>query len=156
MTIEIRRTLAATPERVFHALTDADDLSHWWTTTAESDPRTGGAFSYGFEFEDATRDHTYTGTYHDVTPAESVSYPWQTGLGETTVDVRLRPAGTGTELTLVHRGWGEGADWDEAVSLHEQGWGFFLDNLVAYLDRGEDVRPSAPMGQKTQRLPQQA
>ena len=111
MTIEIPRTLAATPERVFHALTDADDLSHWWTTTAESDPRTGGSFSYGFEFEDATRDHTYTGTYHDVTPAESVSYPWQTGLGETTVDVRLRPAGTGTELTLVHRGWGEGADW---------------------------------------------
>jgi hypothetical protein len=33
--------------------------------------------------------------------------------------------------------------------LHEQGWEFFLDNLVAYLDRGEDLRPSAPMGQKT-------
>ena len=68
----------------------------------------------------------------------------------------VRPAGAGTELTLVHRGWGEGAEWDEAVSMHEQGWGFFLDNLVAYLDRGEDLRPSAPMGQKTQRLTQQA
>ena len=98
--------MPASPERVFRALTDADELSRWWTTTAESDPRTGGTFSYGFEFEDAVRNH-------------------------------------------VHRGWGEGADWDEAVSLHEQGWGFFLDNLVAYLDRGEDLRQSAPMGQKT-------
>ena len=149
MSIEIRRTLAASPERVFRALTDADELSRWWTTTAESDPRTGGTFSYGFGFEDAARNHTYAGNYHEVSPGEFVSYPWQGALGETTVDVRLRPAGSGTELTLVHRGWGEGADWDEAVSLHQQGWGFFLDNLVAYLDGGEDLRPSAPMGQKT-------
>ena len=33
--------------------------------------------------------------------------------------------------------------------MHEQGWTFFLDNLVAYLDRGEDLRRGAPMGQKT-------
>jgi uncharacterized protein YndB with AHSA1/START domain len=149
MDIEITRTLAAAPNRVFRALTDADELSRWWTTTAESDPRTGGAFSYGFEFEDASRNHTYTGTYHDVTPDERVSYPWQGGRGETTVDVRISPTGSGSELTLTHSGWGEGADWEEAVVMHEQGWSFFLDNLVAYLDRGEDVRPSAPMGQKT-------
>jgi uncharacterized protein YndB with AHSA1/START domain len=148
MSIEITRTLAAPPSKVFQALTDADELSRWWTTTAESDPRSGGAFSYGFEFEDTSRNHTYTGTYHDVTPDERVRYPWQGGLGETTVDVRIRPAGSGTELTLTHSGWGEGEDWDEAVVLHEQGWSFFLDNLVAYLDRGEDLRPSAPMGQK--------
>ena len=149
MSIEITRTLAAPPGRVFRALTDADELSRWWTTTAESDPRSGGAFSYGFEFEDASRNHTYTGAYLEVTPDERVSYPWQGGLGETTVDVRIRLAGAGTELTLTHSGWGGGAEWDEAVALHEQGWSFFLDNLVAYVDRGKDLRPSAPMGQKT-------
>jgi uncharacterized protein YndB with AHSA1/START domain len=148
MSIEITRTLAAPPSKVFQALTDADELSRWWTTTAESDPRSGGAFSYGFEFEDAARDHTYTGTYHDVTPGERVSFPWQGGLGETTVDVRLERAGDGTTVTLRHSGWGDGAEWDEAVELHEQGWSFFLDNLVAYLDRGEDLRLSGPMKQK--------
>jgi uncharacterized protein YndB with AHSA1/START domain len=147
--IELTRTIDAPPAKVFHALTEAGELSRWWTTSAESEPRTGGAFSYDFEFEDASRNHTYTGTYHEVTPDEHVSYPWQAGLGETTVDVRVRPAGAGTELTLTHSGWGEGPDWDEAVGLHEQGWSFFLDNLVAYLDRGEDLRPTAPMGQKT-------
>ncbi len=148
-TIELTRTTEAPQERVFRAWTDADELSRWWTTTAESDARAGGAFSYGFEFEDASRNHTYTGTYHAVAPGERVSFPWQGALGETTVDVRLESAGERTKVTLAHSGWGDGEQWDEAVELHEQGWSFFLDNLVAYLDRGEDLRREAPMGQKT-------
>jgi hypothetical protein len=60
----------------------------------------------------------------------------------------LRPAGGAAELTLVHSGWGAGEDWDAAVQMHEQGWSFFLDNLKAYLERGEDARGSA-MGMKT-------
>ncbi len=147
-TIELTRTTEAPPERVFRAWTDADELSRWWTTTAESDARAGGAFSYVFEFEDASRNHTYTGTYHEVTPGERVSFPWQGALGETIVDVRLESAGDRTKVTLSHSGWGDGGQWDEAVELHEQGWSFFLDNLVAYLDRGEDLRLSAPMQQK--------
>jgi uncharacterized protein YndB with AHSA1/START domain len=149
MTIELTRTIAASPDTVFRALTDAGELSRWWTTTAESDARTGGAFSYGFEFADPSRDHTYTGTYHEVAPGERVSYPWQAGVGETRVDVEVRPSGDGTELTLRHTGWGSGTDAEEAVAMHEQGWNFFLDNLVAYLDRGEDMRAGGPMGQKT-------
>ena len=148
-TIVLTRSLNASPGEVFHALTDAQELSRWWTTSAESDARTGGAFAYVFEFADSSRNHTYVGEYLDVTPAERVSYPWLAGAGATVVDVRLRQEGEGTELTLTHSGWGEGAEADEAVALHEQGWSFFLDNLVAHLDRGEDQRPSAPMGQKT-------
>ena len=150
MTIELNRTISAPPETVFRALTDAGELSRWWTTTAESDPRTGGAFAYGFEFADASRDHTYTGTYDEVVPNEKVRYPWRAGVGDTTVEVQLRAAEGGTELTLRHSGWGSGPEANEAVALHEQGWSFFLGNLVSYLERGEDLRPSAPMDQKTQ------
>jgi uncharacterized protein YndB with AHSA1/START domain len=147
-TIELKRTIDAPPPTVFRALTDAAELSRWWTSSAESDARTGGSFSYGFEFDDASRNHTYTGAYHEIVTNERVSYPWQGALGETRVDVSLRPAGDGTELTLAHSGWGEGDAWDEAVAMHEQGWGFFLDNLKAYLERGADARASA-MGMKT-------
>jgi uncharacterized protein YndB with AHSA1/START domain len=150
MSIELTRTIGAPTETVFRALTDAGELSRWWTTTAESDARTGGAFSYGFEFADPARDHTYTGVYDEVVPGELIRYPWRAGVGDTTVEVELRPAGDGvTELTLRHTGWESGAEAEEAVSLHEQGWSFFLDNLVGYLERGDDVRPSSPMGQKT-------
>lgn len=148
-TIELTRTIEASPGAVFRALTEPAELDRWWTTSSSSDARPGGAFSYGFEFEDESRNHTYEGAYHAVVENERVSYPWHAGVGETTVDVRLRPAQSGTTLTLRHSGWPEGADGDEAVQLHEQGWSFFLDNLVAYLDRGEDMRAGGAMGQKT-------
>jgi uncharacterized protein YndB with AHSA1/START domain len=147
-TIELERTVDASPDAVFRALTDADELARWWMTSAESDARTGGSYSYRFEFEDESRNHTYTGEYIDVTPAERVAYPWRTGLGPTEVDFRLEPAGGGTRIRLEHSGWGEGSDWDESVQMHEQGWSFFLDNLKAYLERGEDSRAAA-MGMKT-------
>jgi uncharacterized protein YndB with AHSA1/START domain len=146
--IELKQEIAADPETVFRALTDADELSRWWTTSADSDARTGGAFEYRFEFpEEPERDHNYSGKYDAVVPNERVAYPWQGRLGDTSVDVSLRPSGGGTELRLVHSGWGEGGEWPAAVKMHEEGWGFFLGNLKGYLERGEDNR--AAMGMRT-------
>jgi len=148
-TITLTRTIEASPATVFHALTDAGELARWWTSSSESEPRTGGFFSYRFEFEDPSRNHTYEGTYDDVTADERVSYPWQAALGETTVDVVVLAQGDGTELTLTHSGWGSDAAAAEAIELHEQGWSFFLDNLKSYLEGGDDLRVGGPMGQKT-------
>ena len=147
-TIELERTIDASPEAVFRALTDAGELARWWTTSAESDAKTGGAYSYRFEFEDASRNHTYTGEYIEVKAGEQVRYPWQTGLGPTEVDFTVAPADGGARVRLSHSGWGEGDEWDASVQMHEEGWSFFLDNLKAYLERGEDNRASA-MGMKT-------
>lgn len=147
--IELTRTIEAPPSTVFRALTDAGELARWWTSSSESEPRTGGWFSYRFEFEDESRNHTYEGAYHDVTANERVSYPWQTSLGETTVEVQLQPHGNGTELTLTHWGWGSDDAAGEAVEMHEQGWGFFLDNLKSHLEGGRDLRVGGPMGQRT-------
>jgi uncharacterized protein YndB with AHSA1/START domain len=147
--IELTNEIAASPEAVFRALTDPDELSRWWTTSAESDARTGGAFEYRFEFpEQPERNHTYSGTYDAVVPNERVAYPWQGRLGDTKVDVMLRPSGDGTVLRLVHSGWGEGGEWPAAVKMHEEGWGFFLGNLKSYLETGEDLRAAA-LGMRT-------
>lgn len=149
--IELTKEIAAPRETVFRALTDPDELSRWWTSSADSDPRPGGAFDYRFEFEEQTeqrRDHSYSGAYRDIVENERVVYPWQARLGDTTVEVTLRPSAEGTTLLLVHSGWGEGGEWPAAVEMHEQGWSFFLDNLKSYLERGEDQRAAA-MGMKT-------
>jgi uncharacterized protein YndB with AHSA1/START domain len=139
-TIRLSTTVAAAPGAVFRALTDADELARWFPSSAESEPRTGGRFTYRFEFDDASRNHTYSGAYHEVTSDERVSYPWQGRLGTTRVDFTLTPSDEGTHVKLVHSGWGKGADWDEAVEMHRQGWGAFLDNLKSYLETGEDRR----------------
>jgi uncharacterized protein YndB with AHSA1/START domain len=147
--IEITKTIEASPEGVFLALTDADELSSWWTTRAESDPRQGGTFSYTWEFErDAERNHTREDTYSEVSPNKRVSYDWPMPRGNTVVDFRLEPRGEGTELRLIHSGWGEDPQWKSAYDMHVSGWEFFLGNLKSYLERGEDRRASA-MGLKT-------
>ena len=139
----------APPATVFQALTDADELSRWWTTRAESDPRTGGSFAYTWEFAEQTeRNHTREDTYADVTPDEHVRYDWPMPLGNTVVDFRLEPSGEGTTLVLAHEGWGSGGDWDQAYEMHASGWQFFLGNLKTYLELGEDRRAEA-MGLKT-------
>ncbi len=146
--IEITKTIDAPEERVFKALTDARELERWFPSSADSDPRDGGAFEYRFEFpRDSARDHTYAGAYHEVS-SHRVSYPWSGKLGETRVEVELRARGDATEVTLRHTGWGEGAEWDESLAMHRDGWGFFLENLKAYLERGEDRRPEA-LGMRT-------
>lgn len=68
-------------------------------------------------------------------------YPWNGHFGDTTVEFALRPAGGGTELTLIHSGWID--DVEESRRIHEQGWSFFLDNLERYLTGGEDQRDPA-------------
>jgi uncharacterized protein YndB with AHSA1/START domain len=141
MTIEITKHIDAPVESVFRALTDAYELGRWWTSSAESDPRTGGEYALRFEFDDESRNHTYAGRYEDVTPNERVRYPWNGRFGETTVEFVLKPSGAGTELTLNHSGWSK--DAEEARQLHVQGWGFFLDNLERYLTGGEDQRAVA-------------
>jgi uncharacterized protein YndB with AHSA1/START domain len=147
-TIEITKTIDAPAERVFKALTDARELERWFPSGADSDARSAGAFEYRFEFPgDPARDHTYGGVYHEVSN-DRVSYPWKGKLGETHVDVELRPSGDVTEVTLRHTGWGEGSEWQESLEMHREGWGFFLENLKAYLERGEDRRPEA-LGMRT-------
>lgn len=147
-TIELETTIDVPSDTVFRALTDGGELARWFPSSAESDPRTGGSFSYRFEFDDASRNHTYSGEYLDVTPGERVRYPWQTGLGPTEVEFRLEPADGGTRVRLMHSGWGEGGDWDDSVEMHRQGWGAFLANLKAYVERGEDTRATV-LGMKT-------
>ena len=148
-TIELSKTIDASPERVFHALTDAAELVRWFPSSAVSDPRPGGSFEYRFEFPDEPeRNHSYGGVYHGVTSKERVSYPWKGGLGETRVELALRPKGRATALRLRHVGWGDGEDWDESLEMHRDGWSFFVENLASYLERGEDRRTAA-LGMRT-------
>jgi uncharacterized protein YndB with AHSA1/START domain len=147
-TIELTTGIDASPEAVFRALVEADELARWFPSHAESDPRPGGSFAYRFDFGDPEKDHLSEGRYHELVPNERVSYPWQAPLGPTEVEFRVRPANGGTELQLSHSGWGESAEWEQSQENHRQGWSFFLGNLKAYLEEGKDGRAEA-MGMRT-------
>jgi uncharacterized protein YndB with AHSA1/START domain len=146
--IDLSTEIQAPPEAVFRALVEADELVRWFPSRAESDPRTGGAFTYDFDFADESQNHTSAGRYRDVQPNEKVSYPWKAPQGPTEVEFTLRPANGATELRLLHSGWRETDEWTQSMENHRQGWSFFLGNLKAYLEGGDDGR-SETMGLKT-------
>jgi uncharacterized protein YndB with AHSA1/START domain len=81
-----------------------------------------------------------------VTPNERVRYPWNGQFGDTTVEFTIRASDGGTELRLIHSGWSD--ESEESRQMHEQGWGFFVDNLDRYVTGGEDQRGAA-MQQET-------
>lgn len=147
--IEQTIDIHAPAERVFHALTAADDLVRWFPTTAQSDPRPGGAYAFAYEFVAATdRNHAVAGTFLDLVHERSVRYSWPAGHAQvpTEVSFALAPEAGATKLTLTHSGRTPGTE--ESRREHEMGWGFFLQNLKSWLERGEDARASA-MGMKT-------
>ena len=140
-TMEQTITVDASVAAAYRALTDADEITRWWTTSAESDPRAGGRFRYTWVFPQAPeKDHSQEGAYHDASPNDSISYPWDMRGHETTVTFRVSGNDDGAEVLLVHAGWGSGGVWDEEWETHAQGWGFFLQNLKTYLDQGVDNR----------------
>ena len=48
-----------------------------------------------------------------------------------------------TVVTLEHSGWPSDEASDEVFSMHEQGWGGFLQNLKIVFEGGQDIRPTA-------------
>jgi len=151
-TIQQNYTIASSPEEVFKALTDSKELNRWWTTRNQSRAEIGGAYEYIWEFNDPNQNGKQAGNYSVIVPNEKISYPWEAGNEgqghNTVVELRISTAAEGTLLELEHSGYKSGGDWDQAYEMTAQAWGFFLNNLKSFLEKGEDNRASA-MGQKT-------
>jgi uncharacterized protein YndB with AHSA1/START domain len=132
----IRRelTLAAPRDRVWLALTDAEQLVRWLpTSTAEVDLRPGGALRLSWE------DMTDEGIVDEVSAAQRFVFRWRPQGSDrpyTRVTVTLDdlPDG-GTILVLVEDGFAVLADeHDDVIEGHEKGWNAELEELRALVE----------------------
>jgi len=106
----LTRTLAAAPETVWRAWTDADALRVWFAQTesprwlAELDVRVGGRYRLVLR-EPGGAYYTVRGVYREVVPNRRLAFTWsQHGSpydGESLITVELRPAASGTELSFA-------------------------------------------------------
>src|SRR5690242_18367562 len=116
--IEKELFIKATPERVFQALTEKEDLERWFLKKAEIDLRPGGTitFDWGpgvFNF----------GKILVLEPPHRLSYTWEAlEPSPTTVNFELTAQNDGTLLHLIHTGMGEGEDWDHYYNTRNSGW----------------------------------
>jgi uncharacterized protein YndB with AHSA1/START domain len=167
---EITIDIDTSPEEVWRALTDAGELTRWFSLDARVTPGPGGSvwISWGPEWEGASRIEIWEPNARLKTVQEQAGpFGLDSGMlkpGEPVMlaqDYQLEARGGRTRLRLVHSGFGMGAGWDEEFDGISRGWPFEMRSLRHYLTRhrGEDrqvawarTTVSAPAGEVWGRL----
>ncbi len=141
-TFVIKRTLDATPARVFAAWAHKEKKGHWFggpdaweRSDHEFDFRVGGR-EYLSGGPPGTPPHIFNASYHDIVPDQRIVYSYDMHIGDKRISVSLatiefKPAGNGTQLVLTEQGvFLDG--YDDAGS-REQGTNGLVDQLAAYV-----------------------
>jgi uncharacterized protein YndB with AHSA1/START domain len=131
---EITAHLAATPERVWSALTEPEALAAWyWPASTDpqvtSDPRPGGRFG----ITAGAADMGFSGVYREMDPPRRMvqSWRWAGDDRDSRVTISLTPADGGTDLLVVH----DQVD-AETAEAYRAGWASCLARLPGHLDGG--------------------
>lgn len=142
MTIDI----AASPEDVWRALTEAEELVRWFPLSAKVVPGPGGsmlwAWGDGWTWEthiEAWEPPRLLRLVQQSTrPYDTEGRPLPEGAAEPAriaVEFTLETKAGKTRLRLVHSGFGHGAAWDDEFDGIASGWQFELRGLQHYLER---------------------
>lgn len=139
-TLQIKRIISASPQRVFEAWTDPHVLTDWFapdkafTTIVHTvDLQVGGR--YRIEMVDPSgKSHTAIGEYREVTPGVRLAFTWkwaeQAEMENTLVTLDFLSQGTSTELVLTHSLFVTTDGRDH----HSKGWNGCLSRLAALVE----------------------
>ena len=134
-------TIEAAPQRVWQALTQSEEIAHWWTDDLSITPEVGTLAEFRFtrwgagilQFEIAELD-----------AGENVRWLSRKGpphWAGTSVTWQLTPVQNGTNLVFTHDGF---AQVDKAYEQTQGNWRYYLDSLKSYLETGKGT-PGAPL-----------
>jgi uncharacterized protein YndB with AHSA1/START domain len=125
--LEVRRTIRASPERIYDAWTTAEALTRWFAPSADfttvvhaAELRVGGHYRIEMRHSSGA-SHVAVGTYRELARPTRLSFSWRwegTAMADSLVTIELSPAGPDTELVLTHGGFSTEAERDE----HLKGW----------------------------------
>ena len=131
-------------ESVFTAVSDQDQLTHWFPDLAILEKKEGGLVSFRFlksEKNNLDRDHEMNGKIIKFIPNSEISYTWhfQTKSDfnrETIVTWKFESLGKNkTKVILRHSGFAESDR--EQYNEHSAGWTWFVNRLGNYMTKGE-------------------
>jgi uncharacterized protein YndB with AHSA1/START domain len=137
--LHLERSLAASPEDVWQAMTDPVRLAAWfWPPSlrlrTSTDPRPGGSFRIEGSSRDEAKPYelAVSGLYQVVRRPEQLVFSWRWDEdpdNETLVTIGLSAMDGGTSFALTHEGFTDKAGRDD----HVVGWSDCLDRLPAHL-----------------------
>ena len=135
--------IAASPEKLFRALSDPAEIPKWWGATGayqtercEIDLRPGGKWqTFIARPEGADKDApqmTVGGEYITIDPPRLLEFTWSPSWDNfevTKVRYEIEPTAAGSRLTVIHTGF-EGRP--ERANGHNEGWVRVLGWLSDY------------------------
>jgi len=136
--------IKATPEEVFRAVTDPEQIVKWFAPYARVEPRVGGGYdiSWAPDMKGSGVISVWDPPKHFAQYSErSVAYncegkPVETGTPQKiAIDYYIEAIGNGmTRLRLVQSGFGPEAAWEDEYEATKSGWGEFLRQLKTLLE----------------------
>lgn len=138
--LQVRKevVIETSPDKVFKALTDENELSKWFPDNAVFEPRQGGKIR--FTFHPSEKEHpdevNVDGKVVEIIPDKKLVYTWEphpkNDFPPTTVTWTLEEIEPQkTKVTLVHVGF---ASKDKETEFHktDAGWSHFLPRLAKH------------------------
>ena len=135
--LRIQQLIPASPERVFSAWTDPDELTKWWgpanvrCLSADVELRVGGRYRIENELPDGST-LWIVGEFEAIERPHLLIYTWMIDTESPTVErvsVRFDEHEQGTEVVLIH----ELIPTPTLRDQHRQGWLGCLGGMVEYL-----------------------
>ncbi|QLH08751.1 SRPBCC family protein [Candidatus Nitrosotenuis sp. DW1] len=141
--LEIRKIIEidASPETVFKALSDPEEITQWFPDQAILEPKVGGKIKFTFftkDVEPLDRDFFPEGEIVEFVPNKKLAYTWiPMGIPDfprTIVTWNLEKIGQNkTRVTLTHSGFiGKP---HELYKEHSYGWNYFTNRLIEYCNK---------------------
>jgi uncharacterized protein YndB with AHSA1/START domain len=133
--LTITRRLGASPQKVYAAWTQAENLIQWFAAQAKPGSvkadlkvRVGGRYRISFIDEKSGEYHEVGGLYREVVPDARLQFTWawhSTPERESLVTIEFKPDAGGTLMIFRQEQFADQAACDN----HERGWNKFFDVL---------------------------
>lgn len=135
--------LPCTRPEAFEMFTVSEKLATWLTDAAEVEPKQGGKYELFWDPSDRENNSTIGCKVTAVEPCKLLAFDWKGPVqfrdvmnneGRLThVAVFFTPADDAapqpTEVHLIHSGWGDTAEWEEARQWFQRAWSGAFENL---------------------------
>jgi uncharacterized protein YndB with AHSA1/START domain len=137
-------TLKCDLEKAFAMFTVNEHLEKWLTQKADVEPRVGGRFELFWNPEDKANDSTIGCKILAIQPSKFISFEWKgpkqfkrfmnDAKPLTNVVVFFIPYSKGTEVHLLHSGWRDTTEWEEARQWFDEAWKNAFSELQNYAE----------------------
>ena len=126
--------IAASPSRVYEAVSDPRMIDEWWTLTSTGRPAVGSTYNLdfgpGYHWQAVVTKANPSSAFElRLTSADA---DWL----DTVVGFELEPSGDAAQVRFYHRGWPAASD-HYRTSCHC--WALYLRVLRRHIEHGESV-----------------